>query len=156
MIKIDKSEILKYLVNNIIDKDLLRGINALIDESIKSLKIEIDGNKISPSDAEKIVKDIQSSDKFKNLIGEAAKKNQASIKSGGGFWFGAVVAGAIAYGGYDIFLERYSIDEEYSFISKCVGEQGEEYKKDYCVRQLKKCLKDDKKIRECSRGLSGR
>ncbi|WP_298960783.1 hypothetical protein [uncultured Campylobacter sp.] len=38
MIKIDKSEILKYLVNNIIDKDLLRGINALIDESIKSLK----------------------------------------------------------------------------------------------------------------------
>ena len=90
MIKIDKSEILKYLINNIMDKDLLRGINALIDESIKSLKIEIDGNKISPSDAEKIVKDIQDSDKFKTLISEAVKKYQVSDKSSGGFWFGVI------------------------------------------------------------------
>jgi hypothetical protein len=155
MIKIDKSEILKYLVNNIIDKDLLRGINAIIDESIKSLKIEIDGNKISPSDAEKIVKDIQNSDKFKTLISEAVKKDQVSAKSGGGFWFGVIITGAIAYGGYDMFLERYSIDQEYAFISECVGEQGDKYKKDYCVGQLKKCLKDDKKIGECSRGLLG-
>lgn len=156
MIKIYKSEILKYLVENILDKDLLKDIDILIDESIKSLKIDVIDNKISPSDAEKIVKYIQGSDKFKSLIDKAIEKDQSPAKSNGGFWFGMIIAGGLAYGGYEMFLERYTIEQEYAFISSCVGEYGGYYKKDYCVKRLKECLKDDKKISECSYSLLGR
>lgn len=150
MMKIDKSEILKYLVENMLDKNLLTDINTLIDDSIKSLKIDIMDNKISSSDAEKVVKYIQDSNIFKGLANKAIKENQAIAKSGGGFWFGAIVAGAIAYGGYEMFLERYSIEQEYAFISTCVGEQGSSYRKGQCIEKIKKCLKDDKKFSECS------
>ena len=150
MIKIDKSEILKYLVENILDKNLLKDINALIDESIKSLKIDITDNKISPSDAEKVVKYIQDGNILKNLMSEAIKENQSTARSGGSFWFGAIVAGAIAYGGYEMFLERYSVEQEYAFISTCVGEQGSSHRKNQCIEKIKKCLKDDKKFSECS------
>ena len=150
MMKIDKSEILKYLVENILDKNLLKDINVLIDESIKSLKIDITDNKISPSDAEKVVKYIQDGNILKNLMSEAIKENQSTARSGGGFWFGAIVAGAIAYGGYEMFLERYSVEQEYAFISTCVGEQGSSYRKNQCIEKIKKCLKDDKKFSECS------
>ena len=129
MMKIDKSEILKYLVENMLDKNLLTDINTLIDDSIKSLKIYII---------------------FKSLANKGIKENQAIAKSGGGFWFGAIVAGAIAYGGYEMFLERYSIEQEYAFISTCVGEQGSSYRKGQCIKKIKKCLKDDKKFSECS------
>ena len=156
MIKIYKSEILKYLVENMLGKDLLNGINALIDESIKFLKIDAIDNKISPSDAEKIVKYIQGSDKFKSLIDKAIEKDQSPAKSNSGFWFGMIIAGGLAYGGYEMFLERYTIEQEYAFISSCVGEHGGYYKKDYCVKRLKECLKDDKKISECSYSLLGR
>ena len=71
-----------------------------------------------------VEKYIQDSNIFKSLANKAIKENQAIAKSGGGFWFGAIVAGAIAYGGYEMFLERYSIEQEYAFISTCVGEQG--------------------------------
>lgn len=150
MMKIDKSEILKYLVENMLDKNLLTDINTLIDDSIKSLKIDIMDNKISSSDAEKVVKYIQDSNIFKSLANKTIKENQAIAKSGGGFWFGAIVAGAIAYGGYEMFLERYSIEQEYAFISTCVGEQGSSYRKGQCIEKIKKCLKDDKKFSECS------
>ena len=150
MIKIDKSEILKYLVENMLDKNLLTDINTLIDDSIKSLKIDIMDNKISFNDAEKVVKYIQDGNIFKSLTNKAIKEKQAIAKSGGGFWFGAIVAGAIAYGGYEMFLERYSIEQEYAFISTCVGEQGSSYRKNQCIEKIKKCLKDDKKFSECS------
>ena len=150
MMKIDKSEILKYLVENMLDKNLLTDINTLIDDSIKSLKIDIMDNKISSSDAEKVVKYIQDSNIFKSLANKGIKENQAIAKSGGGFWFGAIVAGAIAYGGYEMFLERYSIEQEYAFISTCVGEQGSSYRKGQCIKKIKKCLRDDKKFSECS------
>lgn len=150
MMKIDKSEILKYLVENMLDKNLLTDINTLIDDSIKSLKIDIIDNKISSNDAEKVVKYIQDGNIFKSLTNEAIKEKQAIAKSGGGFWFGAIVAGAIAYGGYEMFLERYSIEQEYAFISTCVGEQGSSYRKGQCIEKIKKCLKDDKKFSECS------
>ena len=73
MMKIDKSEILKYLVENMLDKNLLTDINTLIDDSIKSLKIDIMDNKISSSDAEKVVKYIQDSNIFKSLANKAIK-----------------------------------------------------------------------------------
>lgn len=148
--KIDKSEILKYLVENMLDKNLLTDINTLIDDSIKSLKIDIMDNRISSNDAEKVVKYIQDGNIFKSLTNKAIKEKQAIAKSGGGFWFGAIVAGAIAYGGYEMFLERYSIEQEYAFISTCVGEQGSSYRKGQCIEKIKKCLKDDKKFSECS------
>ena len=150
MIKIYKSEILKYLVENILDKDLLKDIDILIDESIKSLKIDVIDNKISPSDAEKIVKYIQGSDKFKSLIDKAIEKDQSPAKSNSGFWFGMIIAGGLAYGGYEMFLEKYSVEQEYAFISTCVGEQGSSYRKNQCIEKIKKCLKDDKKFSECS------
>ncbi len=156
MMKIDKSEILKYLVENMVDKNLLTDINTIIDDSIKSLKIDIMDNKISSSDAEKVVKYIQGSDKFKSLIDKVIEKDQSPAKSNGGFWFGMIIAGGLAYGGYEMFLERYTIEQEYAFISSCVGEYGGYYKKDYCVKRLKECLKDDKKISECSYSLLGR
>ncbi|WP_103572138.1 hypothetical protein [Campylobacter concisus] len=150
MIKIDKSEILKYLVENMLDKNLLTDINTLIDDSIKSLKIDIMDNKISFNDAEKVVKYIQDGNIFKSLTNKAIKEKQAIAKSGGGFWFGAIVAGAIAYGGYEMFLERYSIEQEYAFISTCVGEQSSSYRKGQCIEKIKRCLKEDKKFSECS------
>ena len=150
MIKIDKSEILKYLVENMLDKNLLTDINTLIDDSIKSLKIDIMDNKISSSDAEKVVKYIQDGNIFKSLTNKAIKEKQAIAKSGGGFWFGAIVAGAIAYGGYEMFLERYSIEQEYAFISTCVGEQSSSDRKGQCIEKIKRCLKEDKKFSECS------
>ncbi|WP_180996166.1 hypothetical protein, partial [Campylobacter concisus] len=106
--------------------------------------------KISFNDAEKVVKYIQDGNIFKSLTNKAIKEKQAIAKSGGGFWFGAIVAGAIAYGGYEMFLERYSIEQEYAFISTCVGEQSSSYRKGQCIEKIKRCLKEDKKFSECS------
>ncbi|MDL0088919.1 hypothetical protein [Campylobacter gastrosuis] len=149
--RIDKSEIQKNIVENLVDKNLLKNINQLMDDGIKELKINADNNKISSTDAERLVKFIQESDKFRSSIDEAINKEQAGdSKGGGGFWFGVILVSGLAYGGYEMFLERYSIEEEYSFISKCVGEQGRYYKKEYCIQQLKNCLKENKEINQCS------
>lgn len=149
-IKVDKSEILKYIIENLVDKNLLQNINKIIDETIKELKINTTGNKINLSDAERLVKFIQESDKFKAAVNDCVKQEESSGKSSGGFWFGVAVTGALAYGGYEMFLERYSVEEEYAFISVCVGEQGSKERKKTCINYLKKCLKDDKDFKDCS------
>lgn len=149
MIRIDKSEILKYIAENLINKELLNQINKAIDESIKELKIDILDNKISPNDAQKVIEHIQSSDEFGALISCFANKEKSASKNGNKFWLGFIVAGGLAYGGYDMFLERYEIEQEYAFISICVGEQGSRYQKERCMNKLKQCLKEDKKFKEC-------
>lgn len=45
---------------------------------------------------------------------------------------------------------RYPIEQEYSFISTCVGKYGTETRKNVCIDFLKKCHKKEKKdIKAC-------
>lgn len=145
MCKIDKDEI-KHRILETINEDLEKNIDELIDKAISELNIEVIDSKVTAEEAEKIQTYISNNLNIDNI---------AKLKFG---VMGLLVACALGVGGVSWFYEannRYTIEQEYAFMSICVGKHSN-YPSDYktqrqnkCVEILKACQKEDKTLDEC-------
>lgn len=133
-------EKIKERVLQSVDEDLRKNIDRLIDEAVATLKIEVVNLEVTPEEAERICDYI------------LADFNRAKFG-----WMGLLFACALGVGGTSWFHSdnRYTIEEEYSFMSICVGKHSD-YLSNYktqrqkqCVEIIKACQKEGKTLKEC-------
>lgn len=152
MCKIDKDEIKRHILETI-NENLEKNIDELIDKAISELKIEVVDSKITAEEADKIQTYISNNLNIDNI---------AKLKFG---VTGLLVACAIGVGGASWYHKaddnsavksnRYTIEQEYSFMSICVGEYSDylpSYKtqrQEQCVEIIKACQKEGETLKEC-------
>lgn len=152
MCKIDKDEIKRHILETI-NEDLEKNIDELIDKAISELKIEVVDSKVTAEEAEKIQTYISNNLNIDNIA-----KSKFSV-------MGLLVAYAIGVGGASLYhnsddnsavkSNRYTIEQEYAFMSICVGEHSDylpNYKtqrQNKCVEILKACQNEGKTLKEC-------
>lgn len=138
MFKIDKDDIQRHILETLSDKQFLKDIEKLIDEAIAELKIEVVNDKIKADDATKI------SNYVLEQCHEPSPQRKYPIIS-------FLVASALGSGATLYYTQdnRYSIEQEYSLMSICVGGGQQSERKEKCVEFIKKCQKDNKPFKEC-------
>ncbi|MCR6574237.1 hypothetical protein CINS5915_05880 [Campylobacter insulaenigrae] len=138
MYKISKEEFKKYILEQV-DSSRLGYIENLINEAMITLQYEEINTKNIDEIAEFILKNSK-------LISEDLKES-SNKKSR---IFSTVLALFVgASGSYFYFDDRYTIEQEYSFISVCVGASDSSLRKENCIEMLKTCQSEKKSFKKC-------
>lgn len=143
MYKISKEELRKYLLEKFSDEDLLKKLDELIEQVMREMQVK----EINAQNIDEICGCIIK--KYQDI-----NKNNTKIEKKSGFsLFSLIMVLALGAGGgykYHYFFDnRYSVDQEYSLLSTCVGYQGIHETKARCINKLKQCYEKGLKLEEC-------
>ncbi|WP_257912297.1 hypothetical protein UPTC15622_00180 [Campylobacter lari] len=143
MYRISKDELRRYILEQISDDVKIKQVEDLIEKAMKDLQY----TEINIKNIDEVTKYILE----KNTL--ADKKLSSSRKNNFlPFLTALIIGGSGVY--YYKNETRYTVKEEYAFISTCVGLNLSHERKWACIAKLEICQKNEKSFVECAKHYS--